>query len=183
MIITAGNLKGQRVKCPSGKDVRPTSSKTRMGVFNVISSNFSFNSQINLLELFAGTGLFSFEALSRDIDTATLIDKSDNSVSYIRENIKNLKLQNRVELIKMDALSFIKERELDKYNLIFMDPPYSLNICNDILEIISKKINKGTVVIVETNKEFVTENTEIIDYKIVRIKNWGGTIVSFLEKR
>ncbi len=81
--LTCGSLKGKTIECPPGKDIRPTSSKTRQGIFNVLFS-MGFNIEgAKVLELFAGTGLISFESISRGAIFSVMVDKSSSSLDVI----------------------------------------------------------------------------------------------------
>ncbi|MEI6092813.1 MAG: RsmD family RNA methyltransferase, partial [bacterium] len=123
MIITAGDLKGKNIICPAGKEIRPTSSKIRQAIFNVLYSMDVNLNNTKFLELFSGTGIVSFEAISRGSDTATLVDSSVNAVALSKQNVHNLKLDQKVTIIKQDSVEFVKTRELKSFDLVFIDPP------------------------------------------------------------
>lgn len=181
MIITAGEFRGRKIDCPSGKDIRPTLSKIRQAIFNVLFSLGVEMQEAQFLELFAGTGIMSFESISRGGKASTLVENSINSIKYIEKNTDYLKIKDKVRVVKQDALEFVKNGELRGFDLVFMDPPYEYNGYLEILKELYGKINKDAVIMVESNKIIVEEGNSL-GFEVIKIKKWGDTFVSFLKK-
>lgn len=182
MIITAGDLKGKSIICPAGKDIRPTSSKIRQAIFNILYSMGIELSGAKLLELFSGTGIVSLEAISRGVSGAMLVDNSINSVNVSQKNIKTLGLEKKVTIIKQDAIEFVENREIKSFDLVYIDPPYRYQEYIKLLQALTLKINDKAILMAESNKVLIEENNEI-GIEIIKIKSWGETFVTFMRKR
>lgn len=183
MIITAGELKGRKVNCPLGKEIRPTLSKVREGIFNVLFS-LGFNVEnINVLELFAGTGLISFESISRGAKNATLVDISRKSLKVIEENALKLNLKDKINLINQDAIKYtLLKDDFKEFDLIFFDPPYNYENHKSLLSNLSNKISKNAFIVIECNKE-IFNNSDYENLELVKLKKWGKTFVSFIKRK
>jgi len=119
MRITAGNFKGRNLNCPKGDLVRPTSSKIRAALFNILYSLGVATQDCKILELFSGSGIMSFEFLSRDAFSSVMIDNSIVSLKFCAENAKILKIQDKVKTIKSDSLEYVLKNDLSSYDIIF----------------------------------------------------------------
>jgi len=95
MRVISGKAKGRRLIGPIGGAVRPTADRIKESLFNILPRDFS---GMKILELFAGTGNVSIEALSRGAESALLVDASERSARIIRENLQRLELKNRAQL-------------------------------------------------------------------------------------
>ena len=182
MIITAGELKGRKVFCPVGKDVRPTSSKTRQAIFNILYSMDFDMKQASVLELFSGTGVVSIEAISRGAMNATLVDYSHTANNFAEKNRQSLCIKNKMNIIKQDAVEYAKHAQLSNFNLIFIDPPYRYERYDELMANILSKINDETIVIAESNKILLDENNSI-NAEVIKTKNWGKTFMTFIRKK
>ena len=105
MRIIAGQYRGKKLFTPDGKNVRPTSERAREAVFNILNSHPDCDyDSIRLADIFAGTGAFGLEAISRGAAMVTLVDKdttlaAKNAKMFIKE-------QSKIKIIKTDALNF-----------------------------------------------------------------------------
>ncbi len=151
MRIVAGKYKSKQLFVPKGIDVRPTLERTRESIFNILYSKGIDFKTINVLDIFAGTGAFGFEALSRGARKVTFIDKD------IRPVLKNASLfeaeKDKIKIIKANAsdLPLINE----KYNLIFMDAPYAKGLTEQAIESLIKTdlMMYNALCLVETGKD------------------------------
>jgi len=180
--ITGGQFKGRSIECISGRDIRPTSSKTRQGVFNVLFSMGFDIEGASVLEMFAGTGLISFESISRGALDAVLVDNSSQSLKVIENNVERLGIKDKVKLVHNDAMSFVSKSDVSGFDLIYLDPPYNYKGYEELLYVLLEKVNKDAVVIAESGRAMFNENgTENI--KVVKIKEWGKSVAHFIRKR
>ena len=171
MRIIAGKYRGKKLFSPENKDVRPTSDRARESIFNILNSRFSADySRYNLLDIYAGTGAFGFEALSRGVANVTFVDKNTENIQ------KNAKLfpneQNKINILKADATNLSKINKT--FNLIFMDAPYSQGLTEKTLQQLIQKdwLSENALCIVETQKNeevIIPEEFEIIDERIYGI--------------
>ncbi len=177
--LTGGEFRGRNIDCPPGKDIRPTSSKARQGIFNTLFS-MGFNSDgAKVLELFAGTGLMSFEAISRGASSAVLVDSAKSSLDVILKNVEKLKINDRVRLVKNDAMLFVEHSDLSTYDLIYLDPPYKYMAYGDILSMMMSKISAHTIVIAESDRDITNEVKAPCE--IVKVKIWGKSRAFFFK--
>ena len=123
MRITAGNLRGRLLAPVKNKEVRPTSSKTREALFNILGSVEGFK----ILDLYAGTGSVGFEAISRGASSATMVDISSCLLQTIKETAEKWKIAEKIICQRNDVLRFAAQssESSNKYDLIFADPPFA----------------------------------------------------------
>jgi 16S rRNA (guanine966-N2)-methyltransferase len=183
MKITAGKFKGRKISCPLGKEIRPTLAKVREGIFNVLFSlNFNIN-ETNVLELFAGTGLVSFESISRGAKSSTVVDISKKSLKVIEENALILNLKDKINFINQDAIRYTFSKDnFKEFSLIFFDPPYDYENHKNLLINLADKISKNAIIVVECNKEVFNEN-DFKKLELIKLKKWGKTFVSFIKRK
>jgi 16S rRNA (guanine966-N2)-methyltransferase len=120
MRIVAGELGGRRLASPPRRlaAVRPTADRVREALFSILGGV----SGATVLDLFCGTGALAIEALSRGAAHATMVD---THTSLARRNVADLELGGRCEIVRGDALRYLR-REGRRFDLIFCDPPYRL---------------------------------------------------------
>jgi 16S rRNA (guanine966-N2)-methyltransferase len=171
MRITAGELRG-RVLCPlKGKSVRPTSSKTREALFNILGSVENFK----VLDLYAGTGFVGFEAISRGAGSVSMVETSGTLLHTIKETAEKWKIAEKVICCKNDALRFITQalQSSEKYNLIFADPPFTENYPD--LRMCQQMLNEGGTAVFE----MPTRNMPVWACEASKIKNYGESSLAF----
>jgi len=121
--ITSGIFRGRSVRTPPGEQTRPTLSKLRSALFNSIQFHLP---EAHVLELFAGSGALSFEAISRGAATATLIDRNKKAIETIRGNAESLGCLKQCEIHLGDSI--ITASDLAQggrsFDVIVADPPY-----------------------------------------------------------
>jgi 16S rRNA (guanine966-N2)-methyltransferase len=158
--ITAGTLRGRRIPVPRG-DVRPTSERARQAFFNIVGERIQ---DARFLDLFAGSGIFSFEAVSRGAASATAIDSSRRSMLTIDELAREFAVD--VKTITADALAGITRAGEAVFDVIYADPPYAYGAYDGLLEAIDTKLHlaPGAVVAIEHRRR-----TEPFSYTPQRI--------------
>ena len=175
MIITAGSLKFKKIKSVNNTSLRPTSNKVRQAVFNILTHSLELDkwkNQCFMLDAFAGTGIVSFEALSRGIFHSTLIENDTEIYNALLNNIKNLKINNNTYTIKEN---FFNIKSLPhKYKVVFLDPPYNRGILNNAIEFVNdlKVLKKKSLLICETKKTF---ELRADFYKYLKFEKYYGT--------
>ena len=134
MRVISGTARGRRLKELQGMDTRPTTDKVKESLFNIIQ--FDIESR-KVLDLFGGTGQLGIEALSRGAASCTFVEQRRDAVALIRENIKACDLQKSGQVVQGDALSFLNSCR-EKFDVIFLDPPYHTGLLEESLQIITK---------------------------------------------
>ena len=181
MLITGGKFKSRKISTIRNNIVRPTSNKVRQSIFNVLIHRFEFNNwryRNQMLDAFAGSGIISFESISRNIRKSTLIEEDDVVYKNILINVRELNLEDKVTIFNksfFDIISFDT-----KFKLFYLDPPYYKNLCNTSLEKIfdEKLYKKKAIIVCETEKSFKF-NLSFKKYLIFN-KIYGSIKISYL---
>src|SRR5262244_1517300 len=123
MRVIGGNARGRRLKVPKGQTLRPTAARVKEALFNILPHDLS---GAKALDLFAGTGNLTIEALSRGATAAILVDASAESGKAIRENVRRLDLTDRTKVLIMPVARALRllMGQGETFDLIFLDPPY-----------------------------------------------------------
>ena len=150
MKIVSGIYRGRPLKTLEGKTTRPTSDKVRGAVFNMIGPYFEGG---RVLDLYAGSGGLSIEAVSRGMSSAVLVERDRKAQAVIAENIQMTKEVSKFQLLKMEA-----DRALEQvggtFDLVFLDPPYAKEqIVADIEKMAERNLfSQEIMVVCETDK-------------------------------
>lgn len=169
MIITGGKYKGRKVQSPDEKITRPTLSKVRQGVFNTLYSLLGEFEDKTFLDLFGGSGIMGLEALSRGFKEVVVFEKNPKVAQILKKNYETLNLKPNLKI--GDSLKLIEKIDYD-FDVIYVDPPYYSGVYEDIL----RKISTKGIIVVEH-----TEELNIKNLTLIKEKNYGGKLVSFLE--
>ncbi|MFA5036203.1 MAG: 16S rRNA (guanine(966)-N(2))-methyltransferase RsmD [Candidatus Izemoplasmatales bacterium] len=168
--IISGKYKGRKILEANPAFTRPTTDKNKEMVFNILGQYFS---EGICLDLFAGSGALGIEALSRGMDSVSFVDSNNEAIRIIRHNLSELHIGIGTEawVYHQDYLLFLAEHRLQKYNLIFLDPPYATNyISQAILTIANyQMLSANGIIVVENDKlnETVINFNDIILYREV----------------
>lgn len=178
MKIVSGIYKGRFIKTLYCNDIRPTSAKVREAIFGKIQ--FHINNA-KFLDLFSGSGAMGIEALSRGASKVVFNDKSIKSVRIIKENLNNLKAE--ADIINLDYKSAIISLRNNKFDFIFIDPPYNLDCINKILQLIDDNNileDNGVIIYEHINEKVLNINKSL--YIIVDEKRYSLTTVSYIKR-
>lgn len=130
MRIVAGKNRGRKLAAPPGSTVRPTAERAREALFNILAHGRFAEQPVyadaRVLDVFAGTGAFGLEALSRGARFACFIEQDRSVRDILSANIAALGEQSRTRVIASDATS--PPRADGLYDLIFLDPPYKSDL-------------------------------------------------------
>lgn len=148
MRVISGTAGGRRLKELQGMDTRPTTDKVKESLFNIIQ--FEIEGR-KVLDLFGGTGQLGIEALSRGAEHCTFVEQRRDAVALIRENVKYCDLQDHARIVQGESLSFLTTCR-EKFDLIFLDPPYQTDLLDRSLELITKFdiLNEHGIIICES---------------------------------
>src|SRR5690625_2719144 len=133
MRVITGKLKGRLIYTVPSSKTRPTSDKIKESVFHVMGPYFDGGYG---LDLFAGSGSLGIEAISRGMKSVTFIDRSSEAIKTIKKNIRNLNIEHQATVYRNDALRALHllSKKKEKFNLIFIDPPYEMTNYSSILK-------------------------------------------------
>ena len=182
MRVIGGNAKGRRLLAPKGQSVRPTAARVKESLFNILPHDFS---GMRVLELFAGTGNVSIEALSRGAQEAVLVDASARSAATIRENLHRLGLSARAQLWVAPVARTLRSlaKRGARFDIIFLDPPYDKGLVASSLKLIAQGnllTELGTVVAEHSAREEMKPRYDTLVLNDQR--HYGDTRLSFLKR-
>ncbi len=158
MRINAGVWRSRLLKFPDVEGLRPTPERVRITVFNWLGQDLTGKT---CLDLFAGTGAFGFEALSRNAKNVVMIENSNLAFKSLIQNQQLLKAEN-CQIIAQDALQFLAHNP-QKFDVIFCDPPYNKGWLINLFPILNQYLNENGVIYVEAEFEIKSdENWQVI---------------------
>jgi 16S rRNA (guanine966-N2)-methyltransferase len=183
MRIISGNYKGKKILLPKDKLTRPLKDLTKESIFNIVKHSKLLNVKIeesNILDLFSGVGSFGLECLSRGAANVTFLESYREVLIILKKNIDNLKQQSYSNIIQKDIFSEDTLKGLnDKFDIIFMDPPYKEKKLSNLLDkIIKLKLLKdnGVIIIHRHKKE---EDIFPNEFNIIIEKSYGISKIIF----
>ena len=132
--IISGRYKSRSINIPDKPTLRPSKAFIRETLFNVIDIGLCSSS----LDLFSGSGILSFEALSRGIKSATLIEKDIDLVRSIKSNMSVLNIEG-ASVIKSMVNKFLLSYDTEPYDIIFIDPPYNTSLLDETFQLLKNK--------------------------------------------
>lgn len=154
MRVIAGIYKGRKLAAPPGKEIRPTTDKTKEAIFSILTNEIP---GARVLDIFSGTGALGIEALSRGADICVFCEKSKTALSQIRDNLDHCGIDVRTlhrvfETDEIDepvaaicpgdmekTLDHIAQVSNGPFDVILMDPPYGQGLCQKAMEIIGEE--------------------------------------------
>lgn len=123
MQIIGGKLRGQKLTAPEGNSTRPTSSRLREALFNIVQS---YIENASFLDLYAGSGAMGLEALSRGAERATFVDNGREALICIKANAKHLKAEDKSTILNGDVFRMLEMlAKKTQFDIIYADAPYS----------------------------------------------------------
>jgi 16S rRNA (guanine(966)-N(2))-methyltransferase RsmD len=183
MRVIGGNAKGRRLKAPKGRALRPTAARVKEALFNMLPRDLS---GLRLLDLFAGTGNVTIEALSRGAAQAILVDASTASGRAIRANLSALGLAERAQLLIMPVERALRqlERRREDFDLVFIDPPYGRKLADRTLKTIARGFilcPSGIIIAEHSVRDEIAQSYGRLEMRTRR--RYGDTILSFFKWR
>jgi len=174
MRIISGQFRGRKLKTLEGMNTRPTADRVKESLFNILNTKVY---DANVLDLFAGSGALGLEALSRGAASCVFVDSSKEAIDIVKENVDLCKVQENSKIINKDYLEVLKNIN-NKFDIIFVDPPYSKGIEIVVLENVKDILTEDGMVIIETDHTDIPpeEINGLIKYDS---RKYGRTIISF----
>lgn len=178
MKIISGKHKNRIVPSIKAADYRPTTTKFREALFSILSSGEFLHSQpiidAKILDLFAGTGVLSFEALSRGAKSATLVDTNPDYLKLIEKFAEKIDEDYNIHCLEANACLLPKAKE--QFDIVFMDPPYYNNLCAKALIGLVKNnwLAKNAIVAMEMEKSAKLILEKITNFRLVKEKIYGN---------
>ena len=183
MRIIGGRFKGKKILQPKNKQTRPLKDLTKESIFNILNHSNKFKISVEnsiVLDLFSGVGSFGLECLSRGAKHVTFVENYIGVLPILKNNLNNLNISEKYEIIEEDLMSnFPIKKIYQKFNIIFLDPPYKEKRLKNIIDYIfqEKILNKNGVIIIHRHKK---ENDEFSkNFIILDEKKYGISKILF----
>ncbi len=180
MRIITGELRGRRLKSPPTNDVRPTSDKVKEAVFSIIMPYLPDG--FVAVDLFAGSGNLSLEAISRGAKTVYFSDDSRESLALVKFNVKLCGVEEKAILLAGDYRQNVR-RIKQAADIYFIDPPYAAGYILPALDAIAEAGNLkagGLAVCEHSHKDTLPEEVE--GYELLTVRKYGATGVTIYRK-
>jgi 16S rRNA (guanine966-N2)-methyltransferase len=173
--ISGGALRGRRIPVPK-EEVRPTSERARQAYFNIVGEQIA---GARFLDLFAGSGIFSFEAVSRGAESAVAVESSRAHTAAIERAARELEVP--VRTVTSDAIDGIKRMPDQVFDLVYADPPYAYTRYDDLLTAIDTSLGlvSGAVVAIEHRRHTEPFTIEPTRLRHTRRAEYGEVWISF----
>ncbi len=150
MRVITGTARGRKLKTLEGLDTRPTTDRIKESIFNIVQFDIPGR---KILDLFGGSGQMAIEAVSRGAAKAVVVDNAQAAVKIISDNVKTCGFEKEISVVCSDFATYL--RNSDKFDVIFLDPPYKGNLIfralNQICEI--DILTDGGIIVCESMRE------------------------------
>lgn len=177
MKIISGKYKGRNIEGFMIDGTRPTMDRVKESLFAMIQN---YINESNILDLFSGSGNLAIESLSEGAKSITLVDSNYKAIKVINNNLKNIGIDN-AKVFNMDykkAIETLKE----KFDIIFLDPPYKTNYIEEAIKLITKYdilSNEGIIVCESDSLDRIIYDD---NYKAIKDKKYGDKYIVILKK-
>ena len=172
--IITGSAKGKKLVTLEGELTRPTSERIKGAMFSSIQ--FDIENR-RVLDLFAGSGQLGLEALSRGAESVTFVDMEREAMEIVKKNAKSVGFFDKCRYSVSDFRNFIRKASgRDKYDLVFIDPPYAMACAEDALVRLkdSEIIIPGAIIVIESGEEKIdTEKLSALGFECTKSTEYG----------
>ncbi|MCQ2091817.1 MAG: 16S rRNA (guanine(966)-N(2))-methyltransferase RsmD [Fibrobacter sp.] len=178
--ITGGNFRGRNIPSPDTSKTRPTASRTREALFNILQGVENYR----VLDLFAGTGIMGIEALSRGAASVTAVEMAKVQARLVLQAYKSLALESKLTLLESSALNLSKESlcKGEGFDLIYADPPFKDMEYPD-LRCFWEWLNPGGVAVFEApTKKLPAWAKEAEAEDLLKIRKYGESSLLIYRK-
>ncbi|MEX0668240.1 MAG: 16S rRNA (guanine(966)-N(2))-methyltransferase RsmD [Candidatus Saccharimonadales bacterium] len=170
MRIVGGEFKGRIINAPDSDLTRPITDKAREALFNMLGDV----SDLRVLDAYAGSGSLSLETISRGAKSAVAIDSSKEAITSITNNIQNLSVAGRVEVVHQDVTDWLENNiGGNSFDIVFADPPFDKFNEENIKELATH--SKRVLVLKHSRR---IEPIELDNMELVRSRRYGESVIS-----
>ena len=184
MRIISGTLKGKPIAFIKSAITRPLKDSVKENIFNIITHSNLINIDLeesNILDLYSGIGSFGLECISRGADKIIFVEKDKNAAETLNKNLLALSIKDKATVITEEIIDFLNRKQLKKFDIFFLDPPFAdNNFIEDLKLIKQKKIYKNNhIIIIHRQRKSFDNFKKIIKPKI--IKEYGRSKIIFAK--
>jgi len=182
MRIISGTLKGRSINFLKNSITRPLKDSVKENIFNILKHSNLIDVVIensNILDLYSGIGSFGLESISRGARNVTFVEQDKNAANILEKNIIHLGVSSNVTTINNKVENFLKNNRKEKFNIFFLDPPFSEKKFIQDLNLI-KECNIYEVkhiIIIHRERETVDNFHNF--FKIITTKQYGRSKIIF----
>lgn len=182
--IIAGSARGRKIATLAGKQTRPTSDRVKESLFGILQRDLP---GATVLDLFAGSGNLTFEALSRGASRAVANDNSRESTSIIVQNAALLGFEDRIDVKQMDYRRCLSSLAANgaQFDLIFLDPPYATDFAICALVEIGKHalLAPDGIAVVERDAQTIWDAEALtpVGLQAADTRRYGSTYLEFIR--
>ena len=167
MRVVSGTARGCKLQPVPGMNTRPTTDRVKENVFNLIQDHVR---DAEVLDLFAGTGQLGIEALSRGAAHCDFVEHNKTAYGIVSKNVESARVKDKAALHRTEAAEFVSKAGRERYDVIFLDPPY------------------GGVILENALKQIETFESAVEDrfshgFAVVRERRYGATMITILQRQ
>jgi len=182
MRIISGIFKGKNISFLKSSSTRPLKDSVKENIFNIISHSNLFNVKIKksiILDLYSGIGSFGIECISRGAKKIFFVEKNKEATEILKKNLIDLTIKNKATIIKDKINNFLDQKLSEKFDIIFLDPPFAEETyIEELKKIREKKIYKNNhLVIIHREKKTIDDFENVLDPLV--IKKYGRSKIIF----
>ena len=182
MRIISGKLKGKSLKFIKNLNTRPLKDSVKENIFNILEHSNLIDIKFeksDILDLYSGFGSFGIECISRGAKKITFVEKNKTTFEILKKNLKELKIENYSKIYQAQVSSFLKKLDKNKFEIIFLDPPFAENTYINELESIKKMdlCVRDHLIVIHRERKTNDNLTKII--KTISVKNYGRSKIIF----
>lgn len=178
MRVVSGSARGCKLQPVPGMNTRPTTDRVKENVFNLIQDHVR---GAEVLDLFAGTGQLGIEALSRGAQHCDFVEHNKTAFGIVSKNVESARVKDKSALHRTEAADFVSRAGRQKYDLIFLDPPYGGEILENALKLIERFdiLSVNGIIICES----AVEDRFAHGFEAVRERRYGATLITVLQRQ
>ena len=184
MRIITGSARGTKLATLEGEATRPTAERVKEAIFSMIQFDLPDS---HVLDLFAGSGQLGLEALSRGAEKAHLVDRSAEATAIIKHNAQKTHLWDRCRVVTMDFADYIRGTKGEKFDFVFLDPPYGSGMLKAALEKLaeSELLADGAWIFCEdeTDDIFGGDETLAARFNVEKQNRYGRVFITVLTRK
>jgi len=182
MRIISGLLKGKSINFLKNSKTRPLKDSVKENIFNILKHSKLVNVKLeeaNILDLYSGIGSFGIESISRGADKVVFVEQDKKAANTLTENLIKLAISHKGKIINNKIEKILKNVNSEKFNIIFLDPPFADKEFIKVINLIKEKniYEKKHIIIIHRERKSKDKLDNFL--KIIFYKNYGRSKIIF----
>lgn len=175
MRVITGLAKGCKLSSPIGLDVRPTLDRVKESLFSML---YPYIRESVVLDLFAGSGGLGIEALSRGAASCSFVEKNKKAYDCVVNNLRHTKLIDNASVNLCSYEDFLN-RNTQKFDIVFIDPPYSMGFEESVFPKLISHLNDDSVVVLESEEPL----KQFDGYEVLKNVRYGRVFITLYKPK